>query len=441
MTRIAGWAIVAVAARLAVSWASADSGVFADMAQYHERAVHLASTGTLFPDALRGPGYPALLALVYRLGGVSFWGARVANALVGGALAFVTGLLARRAGAGDRAWISSAVVALYPGLVLSSVYLMPEGLYTLLAMLALLLVRHRALPFAAASGLVAGLAILTRSVGVTLGVVAVAVAAWLWVTGATTMNAALTRIAAFAAACALVLAPWLLFTTNVAGGPLLDATSGMNVLLGNHDTATGRLNMDDDAPLRQQHVVGATSEADANARALGAGVAWAVAHPGAWLRLAGAKVGWLLGLEGREHAWVYSVGYFGTRTPLTVTLWGVALMTAFPLLVAAAALGLVRARGRLEPTHIALATFVVATIGLHVASFGESRFHLPLVPVFAVAVSLGATPRALASRARLLAAGAFVALLAFVWAGQAPELLEALSALRAPNGATTPRPY
>ena len=36
--RIGVCAAVAVAARLAVSWASADAGVFADMAQYHERA-------------------------------------------------------------------------------------------------------------------------------------------------------------------------------------------------------------------------------------------------------------------------------------------------------------------------------------------------------------------------------------------------------------------
>lgn len=406
VTRIAGWALVAVAARLAMSWASAESGVFADMAQYHERAVHLATTGTLFPDALRGPGYPALLALVYRLGGVSFWGARVANAFVGGALAGVTGLLARRAGAGERAWIASAVVALYPGLVLSSVYLMPEGLYTLLATLALLVVRHRSVPLAAAAGVVTGIAILTRSVGVALLVVCVAVSAWMWLTDVATAKRALARVAVFTGTCLLVLAPWLAFTTRVAGGPLLDATSGMNVLLGNHDTATGRLNMADDAPLRQQHVVGATSEADANARALSAGVAWAVAHPGAWLRLAGAKVSWLLGLEGREHAWGYSVGYFGPRGPLTVTLWGVLLMAAFPLLVGAAALGLARARGRLEAVHIALGTFVVATIALHVASFGESRFHLPLLPVFAVAAALGATPLATASRLRLVAAGA-----------------------------------
>ena len=450
MTRIAGWAIVAVAARLAVSWASAESGVFADMAQYHERAVHLATTGSLYPDALRGPGYPALLALVYAVTGVSFWWARVAHALMGGALVVVTGSVARRAGAGDRAWVAAAVVALYPGLVLSSVYLMPEGLYTLLAMLALLLVRHRSLAFALAAGVVAGLAILTRSVGMTLVVAGVAAAAWAVATGASTARSAGTRVAIFVGACLLVVAPWLAFTTRVAGGPVLDTTSGMNVLLGNHPAATGRLNMADDAPLRQLHVVGAASEADANARALRAGVAWAMAHPGASVRLAGAKVGYLLGLEGREHAWVYSVGYFGARRSLTVTVWGALLMASFPLLVVAAALGLARARGApghararggLEPVQVALGAFVVATIALHVASFGESRFHLPLVPVLAAAASLGAMPLASTPRARLVIAGAVVALLAVVWAGQAPELLDALAALRAPNGWSTPRPY
>lgn len=464
MTRIVGWAIVAVAARLAVSWASADSGVFADMAQYHERAVHLATTGSLYPDALRGPGYPALLAVVYRLFGVSFWWARVANALGGGVLTLVTGWLARRAGAGDRAWIASAIVALYPGLVLSSVYLMPEGLYTWLAVLTLLLVRHRSLSIAALAGAVAGLAILTRSVGVTLVVVAGVVALWAVVTGVASTRVALTRLAVFVGAGAIVLAPWLTFTTRVAGGPLLDATSGMNVLLGNHPGATGRLHMADDMPLRQMHVVGAVSEADANARAMRAGVAWAAANPGAWLRLASAKVGWLLGLEGREHVWVYSVGYFGARRPLTITLWGGLLLVSFPLLVAAAVLGVARPGGpasggpraarrpdsataapcgrvEVQPVHVALAAFFIATCALHVASFGESRFHLPLVPVLAVAASLGVGPLTSAGRGRLLVAGTVVAVLAVVWAGQAPELLDALEAVRAPNGWSTPRPY
>lgn len=441
MIALAGWALVAVAARLAVSWASAEAGVFADMTQYHERAVHVVTTGALMPDALRGPGYPLLLAAAYRLGGVSFWSARVANACVGGALTLLTGWLARRAGAGHRAWIAAAIVALYPALVLSSVYLMPDALYATLATLALLLVRHRAPAMGAAAGAVAGLAILTRSVGVALGAVSAALALWAIVAGTASARVAVSRLAAFAAACLIVLAPWLTFTTRVAGGPLLDTTSGMNVLLGNHDGATGRLAMSDDAPLRQAHVAGARSEADASARAMRAGLGWAAAHPGAWLRLAVAKVGYLFGLEGREHAWVYGQGYFGARASWAVTAWGAALMLAFPCLVVAALAGLVRARGPLEPVHVALAAFVVATAALHVVSFAESRFHLPLVPVLAVAASLGAGPLAEAPRLRTVAALVVVALLSLAWVGQAPELTSALSRLRAPGGATSAWPY
>ncbi len=455
MIALAGWALVAVAARLAVSWASADAGVFADMTQYHERAVHLVTTGTFMPDALRGPGYPLVLAGAYWVGGVSFWSARVANALVGGGLTLLTGWLARRAGAGDRAWIAAAIVALYPALVLSSVYLMPDSLFAMLAMLALLLVRHRSPAMAAAAGVVAGAAILTRSVGVALVAAPIALAVWAVAARAASPRVSSRRVAAFVFACVVVLAPWLMFTTRVAGGPLLDTTSGMNVLLGNHDGATGRLAMADDAPLRQAHVVGARSEADASARAMRAGVSWAMAHPGAWLRLAVAKVGYLFGLEGREHAWVYGQGYFGARASWVVTAWGAAVLIAFPALVVAAVVGLLRARGGLEPVHVALAAFVAATVALHVLSFAESRFHLPLVPVLAVAASLGAPRRTPApavsgapvtspgpiARGRLGVAVVVLALLSLAWTRQAPELFAALSRLRAPGGATSAAPY
>ena len=177
MIRIGVCAAVAVAVRLAVSWASADAGVFADMAQYQERAQHLASTGTLWPDALRGPGYPALLAIAYRLAGDSLWIARVVNALVGGGLVVLTGVLARAAGADRRAWVAAAIVAVYPGLVLSSVYVMPEGFYALLLVACVVVARHRSAPLAAVAGVVAGLAILTRSVG--LALLAAPLAVWL----------------------------------------------------------------------------------------------------------------------------------------------------------------------------------------------------------------------------------------------------------------------
>lgn len=450
MIAIGGWAAVAIGLRLAVGWACAASGAFADMTQYHERAVHLVSTGTLFPDALRGPGYPALLAASYAVGGVSFWSARVANALVGGVLALVAGWLAAKAGAGRRAWIAAAIVAVYPALVLSAVYPMPDSFYGTLAAIALLLMRHRSPAFSAAAGVVAGAAILTRSVGLAIVAAALALGAWdlLW-TRAPARVVGL-RLGTFLAACGVVLAPWLSFTSRVAGGPLLDATSGMNVLLGNHDAATGRLEFADEAPLRKAHVEGAASAADGNARALRAGLRWAWAHPGAWARVALKKVGYLFGLEGREHAWAYSLGYFGPRAAWAVSLWGVLLIASFPALVVAAAWGVARSSMPWDRLHVVMAAFVVATAALHVSSFGESRFHLPLVPVFAVAASLGGGAERVAARAaigrrarlaRMAGAAVVVGVLAVAWAGQIGELTRALTRLRAPDGAQSALPY
>ncbi|MEZ5290816.1 MAG: hypothetical protein R2745_07015 [Vicinamibacterales bacterium] len=439
MTGVAAWALVAVAARLAVSWASAGSGVFADMTQYHARAVLLAH-GAPLTDALRGPGYPALLAVAYRLAGESFWWGRVANAVVGGALVLATGWLARRAGAGSRAWIAAAAVALYPSLVLSSVYLMPEGLYTLLVVAALVCLDHRSSGWIAAAGVLAGAAMLTRSVGLALLASGVVAAAWAVVYEGATLRAAGTRVAVFVLAAAVVLTPWLLFTTRVAGGPVLDSTSGINVLLGTHDTATGRLVLGDEPRLRAAFVDGSASPADGNRRALAAALAWARAHPARWTRLAVAKVAYLAGLEGREHAWAYGNGYFGPRRPLVVTAWGVALVLAFPVLAFAALAGLVGARVKRRPVHAAMAGFVVATCVLHALSFGESRFHLPLVPILAVAASLS-VPGQVAARWRVGAAAVVFAALAVAWTTQAGELVGALARLRAPDGWQSTPPY
>lgn len=462
MIRIGLCAAVGIAARLLVAWAAADAGLFADMVQYHERARHLAVTGALWPDALRGPGYPALLAALYRVFGESLWVARVANGLVGGALVVATGVLARAAGAGRRAWVAAAIVALYPALVLSSVYVMPEGLYTLLVVTALALARHRSAGFAVAAGVVSGAAMLTRSVG--LALTATPVALWLgaWWRGEVEASRALARVVVFVAACGAVLAPWLLFTTRVAGGPMLDATSGVNLLLGNHHGATGRLVLTDEASLREQYVAGAVTPADGNARAIAAGVSWAMEHPHQWMRLAGRKLAYLFGLEGREHAWVYGHGYFGERRALTVMLWAALLMTSFPLLCVAAAAGFVRAPRPAPPALVAIGAMLAATAALHVVSFGESRFHLPLVPLLAVVASLGGAVgdrrghggdhgrgeglrgRASASGRpvlRVIVAALLLAGLAVAWAGQWGELRGQLERLQAPDGWRSAPPY
>ena len=148
-----------------------------------------------------------------------------------------------------------------------------------------------------------------------------------------------------------MLAPWLFFTSRVAGGPLLDATSGVNLLLGNNPQATGRL--EPAARPRKAYVGGASSPAEGNARAIAAGVSWAAANPGVWARLAVTKVAYLFGLEGREHAWVYGHSYFGARPAWMVTAWGPAVIASFPLLCVAVAVGVVRVPRPASPALVA----------------------------------------------------------------------------------------
>jgi 4-amino-4-deoxy-L-arabinose transferase-like glycosyltransferase len=435
------WGVVAAGLRLAVSWSTADSGAFADMLQYHERAVHVAATGTLWPDAIRGPGYPAWLAMFYVLLGPTFWSARVANAVAAAALAGVTWALARRAGAGDRAWYASAIVALYPALVLSSVYTMPEGLYAFASVCCLLLLSWSHPAAWAAAGAAAGAAMLTRSVGLALVPAAVGAAVMATRPTGPIRRASVVPLVAFAVGAFVVLAPWLAFTKQVVGGYLLDQTSGVNVLLGNHPDANGRLELKYETDLRRQYVDGAASAADGNQRALAAGARWAVTHPAAWLALATRKLGYLFGLEGREHAWAYGHGYFGPRATTTVTAWGVALLIAFPALAVAAVVGAASADWSSRPAVVALVGFIAGTAVLHLASFGESRFHLPLVPALAVLASSGARVRevspAPAWRWRRAAVAVCVAALVAAWATQLGELTTSLARLRQPDGWTS----
>lgn len=441
------WVLVAISVRVLLWLSARDAGVFADMSQYHERALALLSTGTM-PDALRGPGYPMALAAAYATSLPPFDAARLLQALLGGVLTWTTARVAQQAGAGTRDVWAAAVVALYPGLVLSSVYLMPEGLYTTLVMLVLLLVRPadslRSDVLTARltlAGLLTGLALLTRSVGLAL-LPAVLAAVTTERAFGHTWSSRTRRLLPGAAVLLAVLTPWLMFTTRVAGGPMLDTTSGLNLLIGNHPGATGQLDMNAVPSLEDRHLRGAATPAEVNRRAVSAGVSWAVTHPVDWLRVAWRKLQFLFGLEGREHIWVFSVGYFGARAPAVVGIWGAALLVSFPLLCLAALARLGRGLAWHNPGIVALLVLVVSTAALHVISFGESRFHLPLIPALAIiAVLPGPTEPARGWRPALLVAWLVAGALLMTWLAQSSEALAALQALMAPDGWRTPRPY
>lgn len=430
--------LVAFLVRIIIVAAASESSVFSDMVDYHARALLLLE-GKSLPDSFRGPGFPAWLALHYALPGDNLLAARVGNAALGAATAVLTGILALEFVGRKAATAAAFVVALYPASALFSVYILTEGLYSFLTLATLVTARRVGHARTVASGMLIGLSAMTRSLGIALiptlwagYLLGRKARGWTWVIG---------QCAVLALACAVTLGPWLRHTARVSGGVMLDSASALNVLLGNNPRARERLQLADFGWVWETYLGGTVDEADRNRRALGRSWQWIRENPVRALQLSATKIVYLWGLEGREHAWAYSNGYFGAREVRTVQAWGALLMAAFPLLALPAVIGMLRP-GLLETlSGVHIAVMLALTTALHAISFSETRFHLPLVPMLAVLAARGVATTAPMTRARWSAALLIGLVLCLGWWAQFPELLESYARLTVPDGWRTMRAY
>jgi len=430
---------LALLLRMAVIVATTDSGVFSDMVDYHTRAQLLLSHRP-WPDSVRGPGYPGFLTLLYFWSGHDLIAARVGNALLATVTAMLTVVMATDFVDRRAALAAGAAVAVYPASVLSSVYLMPEGLYGLLILLTLLAARRATLPRSLVAGLLTGLAALTRSLGIGLLPTLAAghcVRGWRerrW-------RHATAAVGITGLACALTLVPWLSHTVRVSGGPMLDSTSAVNILIGANPRARERLQLEDGDWLRTTYLNGATNEAELNRRALQASWGWITQNPGAWLRLLPLKASYLWGLEGREHAWAFANSYFGERDPVVVWLWSVLLITCLPLLAVPAIAGLCRPGLTTTATGVHVLTLLAVVTLMHAVSFGETRFHLPMIPLLAALAVRGVAGVRAMTPVRWLVATALAVAIGSGWLRQLPELMERLHQVTTPDGWRLMLPY
>lgn len=426
-----GICALAFVLRLLVVWACADAGLFSDMQEYYDRARYLVEHGALIPDAFRPPAYPVFLAgLLWLFGDQALLAARIVQALLGAASVGLTGLLAQQLAGPQAGRVAAAIVAVYPAWLIYPVYIMAETPFTFLTLLGLWLWSRRDLWSAVLAGLALALAVQMRAAGV--ATVAGIGAASLWLLVARRRERSLVRPALLAAACALALAPWVVRNARLSGEFILtDTASGWNFVLGNNPIATGRLELDHIPIISERYWRGATTDVQRHKLGLDAGSAFIREHPGQWLVLSLRKLGFLAGLEGREHAWAYSYHYHGRRAAGVIWAWGLALLISFPLVMIAGLIGMFRPGAtdtRLGLTVIAVLLFAA---GVHVGSFGESRFHVPWVPLLAVMAStVWMSPRwGTWPRSRRLAVGVLVGALAALWIAQAPDLLQRLSLL------------
>lgn len=329
----------------------------------------------------RAPLYPIFLSVIYRLSGMGgrFFGARLAQAFVMALLAPVTYLLSRELGAHERyARLSAFVPAFWPLLVLLPLGLATENLFIPLLTGGILCLLHTLKTGRdrgyLVSGLLLGLATVTRSVIVGFPILAVA---WLWLRRQRRGAILLLLI------LLLLTVPWSVRNTLLEGRPTFIETSlGYNLYLGYHPEGDGSFIFGPSLDL-------ITILDDGERNAVGERLAWGFIrqNPGRvpWLMI--RKLGHLWGLEDRAFVYFYSNGLLGDLPLwalgaifLTITLPLVLLLpwSIFGWLADAGR------RGWWIPSLL-LAWY----IGVHMLIMAEERFHLALIPLLAALAARG----------------------------------------------------
>jgi len=290
-------AAVAAALRLGiVAWAHAKFPPIAD-GEFYDRFARRLAQGlgytVAWPDgvvtyAAHYPvGYPAMLALAYRLSHPSFGVAMVVNALVGVLGAACAHRLALREMSPIRALVAGLVVALHPALVLYTPAVMTEGVTAALLVVALACApgpssaaRFGALRLAA-MGVLFGICTLVRP----QTIVFAPLLAFVFARGSTLRRS---LVSAGVLACALaVVAPWTVRNCARMGRcALVSVNGGWNLLIGVQTDNGSWTQLDAPEPCKtvwDEAQKDACFEREARAEI--------AARPGAWLAKAPSKLG------------------------------------------------------------------------------------------------------------------------------------------------------
>ena len=194
------------------------------------------------PTAFRGPAYPVLLGAAYAVSGDSVTVGRLLGALLGAAVVALLYLIAKRVWGRRVALMTAALAAVFPPLVLLSRELLSESLFIVFELGAILCVLEfrrsgRLLRWSVATGLLCGLAMLTRPNGLVL---TVPIVLGLWTLRPRLRLASLTA-PAVCLLCALVtITPWVVRDAVEFGRLVPVTTSSGFAVVGVYNEASYR---------------------------------------------------------------------------------------------------------------------------------------------------------------------------------------------------------
>jgi len=372
-------------------YAPADLARIAPFLHLNLEALALDPRGML--TTFRAPLYPAFLAIIYFFNGINdgrFFAARLAQTLIGALLAPLTFFVARQLLPENErvSKIAAWIVAAYPMLLIFPIALATENLFFLLVLASLFLLlklaEHSIIPnsqhltpnarriilYSLLSGLFLGQATLTRSVILPFAGFAIL---WIWFSLRQPRGALL-------AALVLILSvtPWVIRNSLLTGKLTgVETSMGYNLYVGYHPQSSGTFAFGPSLDL--------LSIIDDKARdEIGTqkAIEFIQQDPARFPYLAMRRLGYFFNLESRAFTYFYVNDFLGFIPPVLLAIILLVLTLPFVFVSLSAVFGAALLPWR--PQTVLLALLFVGYLLPHIFILSEERFHLTLLPFFAI---------------------------------------------------------
>ena len=318
--------------------------------------------------------------------GHSWLAGQIANVLLGSSVVLLTFMIGRLLLPPFQARIATVLVAFSPSLIAYTAVLGTETLFSaLLLLLLLIVVRHGPQPTMSASvlfGVVLGLTWWVR--GTLLLYPGILIVAML-ISGVGIRRSARTFAMVFLVAF-IVIFPWTVRNAIVLDAPVLISTNGgTNFWKGNNPDATGAwMVLPESDPLKEY--ADASEEATRNREGYLLGLRYITSHPIEWTSILPKKVWHLWASDMSGVSWstqsterVVPARLITTMKVVAQSYWAVLVVLVLStILFRPLRLSWLSFPGNLLPLTIVYWTL------FHMLLFGDGRFHLPLIPVFAI---------------------------------------------------------
>ena len=329
--------------------------------------------------SFRPPLYPLFLASIYYVFGVGtyrYFYARIIQAIIGAILAPLIYLIAARIFPGNKKipLISSIIIAIYPMLVVYPLSLATENLFFILLLISLLLlliaIDKEKWQLFLLCGIVLGLLSLTRSVA--LGFSGL-VFLWMFFILRRKKKAFILLVGLI-----ITISPWIIRNSLLHGKLMgIESALGYDLYVGYHPQGTGTFQYGISLDLMSIMDDGLRDQIG-----IEKAVKFITSDPSRDLYLIVRKMGYFMGLEKRALIYLYTNNYFGYIPTFLMGVLLVIFLSPFVLIAISGVLGFYYIKWNHQNLILILLLFGYAVP--HFLILAEPRFHLSLVPVFAI---------------------------------------------------------